>query len=105
MTIKMRLPIALILGLLFTTKTVAQEWNLASPNKKINVRILNQEKISYSVTYDGHTVINASPLGIQLDDQHFGEGLKLLGRKEASVKEDYKLLIGKRLKPTTQGMN
>ncbi len=103
MTIKMRLPIALILGLLFTTKTVAQEWNLASPNKKINVRILNQEKISYSVTYDGHTVINASPLGIQLDDQHFGEGLKLLGRKEVSVKEDYKLLIGKRLQANNTG--
>src|SRR5688572_23967388 len=97
MTIKMRVRIVLFLSLFIAGKAIAQEWNVASPDKKINVRILNQQKISYSVTYNGRTIVNSSPLGIQLDDHHFEEGLKSIDSKQTTNKEEYKLLVGKHL--------
>src|SRR5688500_10924373 len=90
---KMRLHIVLILGLFISGNAMAQEWNLSSPDKKINVLILNQQKISYSVTYNGSSILNSSPLGIQLDDYRFDEGLKLVNKKQTSIKEEYKLLV------------
>jgi alpha-glucosidase len=84
--------------LLFVGKVVAQEWNLASPDKKISMRISNRQSLSYIVMYNGDTVINDSPLGIQLDDQRFDEQLKWIDRQETTVKEEYTLLVGKRLK-------
>lgn len=95
---KMRLRIVLFLSLFIAGNAVAQEWNLASPDKKINVLILNQQKISYNVTYNGSPILNSSPLGIQLDDSRFDEGLKLTNKKQSSIKEEYKLLVGKHLR-------
>jgi alpha-glucosidase len=94
--IKMRATLVLALSTLFTAAS-AQEWNFDSPDKKLNVRILNQQKLSYAVTYNGKVVINDSPLGIQLDDQQFTEGLKFRDRKQTNIKETYRLLVGKRL--------
>lgn len=82
---------------LIVVKTKAQEWNISSPDKKIAVKIFNRGSITYTVTYDKHTVINPSPLGIQLDDISFGEGLKFLREKQVKVLEDYTLIVGKRL--------
>jgi hypothetical protein len=89
--------VSLAFGLL-NVEGFAQEWNLASPDKKINVRIVNQQKLSYNVSYGGHLVINDSPLGIQLDDQHFDTQLKLIEKKQDNPKEEYTLIMGKRLK-------
>src|SRR5687767_320361 len=94
---KMGLRIVLFLSLCFAGKTFAQEWSLTSPDKKINVQILNPQKITYAVVYNGRTVINQSPLGIQLDEYRFDEGLKLIDRKQTTSKEAYTLLVGKRL--------
>jgi alpha-glucosidase len=100
---KMRVRIVLFLSLFIAGKAVAQEWNLTSPDKKINVRILNQQQISYSVTYNGRTIVSSSPLGIQLDDHRFDEGLKLVDSKQTTSKEEYKLLVGKHLQVSNTG--
>src|SRR3990170_6309671 len=89
----------LLLSFLFIQGNVcAQEWNLFSPDKKINIRISNAESLSYSVSYDKRTVINDSPLGIQRDDQQFSGSLKFVEKNEGKIKEAYTLLVGKKLK-------
>lgn len=89
----------LALALIFLQgNAYAQEWNLASPDKKISIRILNREKLSYSVSYDKRTVIEDSPLGIQRDDQQFNASLKFLQKKQSKIKDPYTLLVGKKLK-------
>lgn len=95
--VKMRLKIVFALYLCLNGKTFAQEWNLESPDKKINVHILNQGNLSYAVTFSGDAVINNSPLGIQLDDQHFDRRLKFIERKQTLIRDAYTLLVGKRL--------
>ena len=103
LSIKVRLPFVFILFLSFASETVAQEWNLTSPDKKITVRILNQEKMSYSANYNGKVVINTSPLGIQLDNESFNNGLKAIDQIQSTVKEEYKLLIGKHTEARNEG--
>jgi hypothetical protein len=89
----------LLLSFLFIQGNVcAQEWNLSSPDKKINIRISNSDSLSYSVSYDKQNVVNESPLGIQRDDQQFSAALKFVEKNEGKIKEPYTLLVGKKLK-------
>ncbi len=96
--VQLKLLVLLTACLSFAEKVVAQEWNLVSPDKKINIRISNRQSMSYIVMYNGDTVINDSPLGIHLDDQRFDEQLKWTDLQQTTVKEEYMLLVGKRLK-------
>lgn len=86
-----------VTSVFFFDETLAQEWNLASPDKKIIIRISNDSRISYTVTYGKRTVINPSPLGIQRDDQQFSTALKFVAQEENKIAEPYTLLVGKRL--------
>ncbi len=88
----------LIFLFFFGSKVYAQEWSLSSPDKKINIRISNRDKVSYTISYDKRTVINESPLGIQLDDQQFSSSLKFVEQKQNKIREPYTLLVGKKLK-------
>jgi alpha-glucosidase len=95
---KIRIPVLLLSLVLFQGNVHAQEWNLSSPDKKINIRISNTGSLSYSVSYDKQTVINDSPLGIQRDDQQFSGSLKFVEKNQNKIKEPYTLLVGKKLK-------
>ena len=56
----------------FAAKT---SWTLASPNGKIKAEIKADGKVSYSVTFDGKTVLAPSEIAMVLDDgSTFGEG-------------------------------
>jgi len=52
--------------LLFAFPGFAQQYNITSPNKNITVQVSNDAGVSYSVVYNGKTVILPSPLGFEL---------------------------------------
>lgn len=95
----------LLLALLSVAGSIkAQEWKLASPDKKIVVSIVNSnEKITYTVSYNKQTVIAQSPLGIQLDSVSLTGGLMVMDEKRANILEKYTLLSGRHLKGANHG--
>lgn len=77
------------------------EWNVASPNKRVVVRVRHHESGSlyWSATLDGHPAIEESILGFERSDVSFGKSLLFerdLG--QATVEQSYKTSSGKRLK-------
>ncbi|MBA4053172.1 MAG: hypothetical protein C0490_00525 [Marivirga sp.] len=91
--------VSVLLTLFFhPAKILAQEWNLSSPDKKININVSNRDHPSYSVSYDKHIVIKKSPLGILRDDQQFSSSLRFTGKKQKRIKDAYTLSVGKKLR-------
>jgi hypothetical protein len=100
----MRLLALILIGIFFTGyNSIAQQWSLSSPDNKIVIKITNAKELSYSVAYDQRTVINSSPLGIQLNDQDFTSGLKFLAIEKSEIDEPYTLLVGKRVQARNRG--
>jgi alpha-glucosidase len=80
-----------------------QEWIVSSPDKKVKVTVVTKEnRLSYSVTYNKTSAIEASPLGIVRDDQQFSENLKFISKNETAIDETYTLSIGKQLQCRNQ---
>jgi hypothetical protein len=82
--------------------TLAQEWKVSSPNKKIVVNIRNAAGVlSYDIVNNKNTVVENSPLGIVRDDADFSTHLKFISAKENKLNDSYTLLVGKRLQNET----
>lgn len=60
-----------------------------------NVVSIDSDKLTYAVSRDGKTIIDASPLGLKLDIATIGAGAKLTGRAQTSVKDSYDIVVGK----------
>lgn len=77
---------ALLLGL----PMAAHEARVAGPDGRLVVTVSDEGgKPAYSVTYDGVTFLEPSPLGLKADIGDFTEGLLLSGFTEDAVAEDY----------------
>ncbi|MEI3798820.1 MULTISPECIES: glycoside hydrolase family 97 protein [unclassified Chitinophaga] len=90
--ILMALPILLCLQLFATNQ-------ISSPDGKIAVTVFvdNNGVPRYSVTYSKTTVLEPSPLGIELDGINFSNGLQLTTVSATSTVHDhYNMLSGKR---------
>jgi alpha-glucosidase len=59
----------LLLLIIFTANISAQIITVKSPDDKIVVTINNNEKLIYSVSYNGKTIINPSQLGFEFKDE------------------------------------
>jgi len=59
----------LILLIIFGAKISAQTISVKSPDNKIEVTIANNEKLIYSVSYNGRNIINPSRLGFEFKDE------------------------------------
>lgn len=44
----------------------AQNWQVSSPDSKIRFQVSNADRLSYSVSYNGKTLVGTSPLGFEL---------------------------------------
>lgn len=77
---------ALLLGL----PMAAREARVAGPDGRLVVTVSDEGgKPAYSVTYDGVTFLEPSPLGLKADIGDFTEGLLLSGFTEDAVADDY----------------
>ena len=55
----------IVLCLLLVSNLSAQQWQIASPDGKIQMRIHSGENLGYSVSYNGKTLVCDSPLGFE----------------------------------------
>ncbi|MEO7579166.1 MAG: glycoside hydrolase family 97 protein [Massilia sp.] len=85
---------ALALASLFATSAHADIIKLASPDGR-NFVTLDSDKLTYAVSRNGKSLIDASPLGLNLDIASIGAGAKFTGAKSSEVNETYRIVVGK----------
>ena len=74
-------------------------WQAVSPDGNVAIEVNHLAEtggLTYTVRLNGQIIVEASPLGIERDDQSFVEGLKLTGRTKNLIDESYTMLHGKR---------
>ena len=70
--------------------TSAQTANVASPDGKLQVNIACQDgQATYTVSYDGQTMLTPSALGLKANIGDFSKGLKLKDSKTSRVDKTY----------------
>jgi alpha-glucosidase len=85
----MRNKLLLLAGLLLSGFALhAQDHVLMSPDKRIKVSINIGEKIGYSVSCQGETLLKGCYLGMTLSDAVLGKNPKLTGHKYAVINEE-----------------
>ncbi len=76
----------------FSLSSLAQTAKVSGPDGKLVVNVdVNGGKATYSVNYDGKTVLDASPLGFQANIGDFTRGLSFVDAKESKVHEQYQM--------------
>lgn len=79
----------IILFLLQALNMPAQIFQLTSPDKKIQVEVNYENQLSYSVSYQGKTLISNSPLGFEFkDEKPMQANFLLLNTPQTSLKSD-----------------
>ncbi len=77
---------------------------LTSPDKQItvNVVVTAQNTLAYSIERAGQPVILESPLGLQLTDADFTQGIKIVAQSPITqVTDTYQMQVGKKSKITS----
>ncbi|WP_342644754.1 glycoside hydrolase family 97 catalytic domain-containing protein [Mucilaginibacter sp. CSA2-8R] len=75
-----------------TARLWAQDATVYSPDKQTALSFrLQGGKAQYAVTYKGKTMLDNSPLGLQSNEGDFASGLKLVGKTEGNVDQQYTL--------------
>lgn len=68
----------------------AQPWVVSSPDGQLSVSItVNDGKPTYSVTFNGKTFLEPSPLGLKTNEGDFSTGMKYVGKEEGKVNKEY----------------
>ena len=85
------LPVAFLLA---TGLAHADTYTLQSPDKRIQVAVINDARgLTYNVSLDGNKVIADSALGLMINDLPLGNAeLSVLGESKAKGKESFELL-------------
>ena len=73
--------------------SVAQNVEMTGPDGRLRVKVVNggETGVSYSVTYDGKQMVNASPLGLETNIGDFSNGLTLVKHETAQIDTTYRL--------------
>lgn len=82
---------------LFSFALRAEDYNVISPDGhlKATVRLVDG-KLSYSVSRDGRTIVNESPLGLKFSNTDFTEDIELESVDSSLIDDAYTLPVGKR---------
>jgi len=67
---------------------------IASPDGH-NVVTVDPDKLTYAVSRKGASIIDASPLGLNLDIAQVGAGARMTGQTASSAKDRYTIVAGK----------
>ena len=98
----------LILCCLMTMSVSAARYEVSSPNGKVKVMVTAEETVTWSVTYDGKTILLPSEINIQLQQGDKTLGLGKIGKvakkqiqdsfenpfyKKSTIRDDYGQLL------------
>lgn len=90
--------IALALSLVLGVCSVhaAEKVKLSSPDSRLVIEMsVASGQLSYSIRYDGSTIVNPSALALDFADGCFGAGLRIVSNKVTAVHDSYDLPVGK----------
>ncbi|MEI6949677.1 glycoside hydrolase family 97 catalytic domain-containing protein [Paraflavisolibacter sp. H34] len=81
-------------GLLYAASGIvplnAQEVEIAGPDKKLSVKFLVEKgKPFYSLSYNGKTILERSPLGLMTNVSDLSSGFRLLHQKDSVIDKTY----------------
>ena len=77
-----------ILSGIFTTKSMAQQMSIVSPDQSLNIKINISQELSFEVLLDGMTVIDKVIIDMKTSDgRSFGNHAKLTHQKKRFVEE------------------
>jgi len=80
----------LLCFLSFVAKSNAQQLAVSSPDKQLKLTVgVIDSVVLYSVTYNGKTMLENSPLGLTTNEGDFSGGMKYLGKEEGVVDKSY----------------
>ena len=83
-----------ILFLLIASFSHAQDYQVASPDKRISVAIKNGDELCYSVTFNGKPIIQESALGFEfIDEPAMNKGFAVIDRQERIINETWKPVV------------
>ncbi|HZK97613.1 MAG TPA: glycoside hydrolase family 97 protein [Prolixibacteraceae bacterium] len=83
-----------ILFLLIASLCDAQNLQLSSPDKKISVSIKNGDELSYSVMFNGKSVIQESALGFEFKaEPAMNKEFEVIGKQERTINETWKPVV------------
>ena len=91
-----------VLVVIMISSCSTETLDLTSPTGKLGVTVEPMErkaydKITFSVNYDGKTILSQTELGLETDVQKFYGNLKLKSVSKAKrIVDDYKMITGKR---------
>ena len=106
--IVIRMKKILILCCLMTMSVSAARYEVSSPNGKVKVMVTAEETVTWSVTYDGKTILLPSEINIQLQQGDKTLGLGKIGKvakkqiqdsfenpfyKKSTIRDDYGQLL------------
>ncbi|EJL68844.1 glycoside hydrolase family 97 protein [Chryseobacterium populi] len=68
----------------------AQVAEISSPDGKLKLNVFSEEgKASYTVTFQGKTMLGKSPLGLITNESDFSENLKFISSKKDNISKKY----------------
>lgn len=91
-----------VLVVIMISSCSTETLDVTSPTGKLGVTVEPMEgkaydKITFSVNYDGKTILSQTELGLETDVQKFYGNLKLKSvSKTKRIVDDYKMITGKR---------
>lgn len=72
------------------SQAISQLATVSSPGKQLQVAVdIVDSAAVYSVTYNGKTLLENSPLGLITNEGNFSAGLKFVGKEDGSVDKKY----------------
>lgn len=79
----------IIIGLLITAQLSAQKIPVTSPDGKIRIEVNNSNALTYSVSYNGKTLVNQSPMGFEFKgEEPMSANLFILNEPQVSLRKD-----------------
>jgi len=83
-----------ILFLLIVSFCDAQNFQVTSPDKNINVTLKNGDELIYSVMFNGKPVIQESALGFEFKTEPaMNKGFAVIGKQERTINETWKPVV------------
>ena len=96
-TMKIRTIVFMLTACCLHLTAWADEFSVTSPDGHLKATVLlNEGKLSYTVSRDDRIIVNESPLGLKISTEDLTEGLELAGTENGSVDDAYTLPVGKR---------
>ncbi|AYM99036.1 glycoside hydrolase family 97 protein [Chryseobacterium sp. 3008163] len=87
---KITLLFILFISFCFLSKVKAQVAEISSPDGKLKLNVFSEQgKALYSVTFQGKTMLEKSPLGLITNESDFSKNLKFINSKKDNVSKKY----------------